>query len=231
MIDMANLTPVPEEIQEETKSVSERCAELYQLLYNNRAVLKDAPALRLKPQDLSNLSNPDIYRAMREDLRRMIIYLLGNPRAENLTVSKMLDILEKYYKPEDFWHAVILEYIEIEHEEEGSRLRSRRRELIEQTENLLSQLQEKEEQKREIIHSFIEKVAPLNIPVDARQLITNYLNLASIDQDKAWAILTTNPLYFAPLKVTDKKGKLLITPKQAKNMNKDLAKFLKSVKV
>jgi hypothetical protein len=231
MNNMASTPPVPADIAKEDKSISQRCAELYQLLYNNRAVLRDAPSLRLTPKHLENLSDSNVYRTLREDLRRMILYLLGNPRTEDLSIFKMLDILEKYYKPEDFWHAVILEYIEIEHEEEGLRLKKRRQELIDRTTDLLSQMQEKEEQKRKIIRSFIEKLAPLHLPVDAKQLITNYLNLAAVNQDKAWKILITNPLYFAPLQVTDKKGKLLITPKQAQTTNKTLAKFLKSVKI
>lgn len=81
---------------------------------------------------------------------------------------------------------------------------------------------------------FAKAIRDRGFPVDANLLVRNYLNLSKHDPQKAYQVLTTNPLYFAPIQM-EKLPKAMFGlrkpgPKEAIAINKKLASFLKGLK-
>lgn len=105
----------------------------------------------------------------------------------------------------------------------------------------------KKEQDRQIehIHSiqtedareraiFAKAIRDRGFPVDADLLVRNYMTLSKKDPKKAYQVLITNPLYFAPIQM-EKLPKTMFGfkkpgPKEAIAINKKLASFLKGLK-
>lgn len=109
------------------------------------------------------------------------------------------------------------------------------RRMREERENLIEEIQDNEEEELEIQRAFINALKRENFPVDAEKLIRNYFNFARKEPEKAYQLLTTNPLFFAPVQTEKlpKKffGLVKAGPKEASAINKRLASFLKRVKI
>lgn len=81
---------------------------------------------------------------------------------------------------------------------------------------------------------FAKAIRDHGFPVDADLLVRNYMNLSKRNPQKAYQVLTTNPLYFAPIQM-EKLPKTMFGlkkpgPKEAIAINKKLASFLKGLK-
>lgn len=109
------------------------------------------------------------------------------------------------------------------------------RRMREQRESLIEEIQDNENEELEIQKAFIRALKKENFPVDAEKLIKNYFNFAKKEPEKAYQLLTTNPLFFAPVQTEKlpKKffGLVKAGPKEATAINKKLASFLKRVKI
>ena len=104
-----------------------------------------------------------------------------------------------------------------------------------ESDEIVNDIKEMEENEKEIKESFINAIERKRFPVDARKLINNYFTLAKKDPDKAYETLITNPLFFSPIQTErlPKKffGLIKPSPKDAIAVNKQLASFLKNLKV
>lgn len=104
-----------------------------------------------------------------------------------------------------------------------------------ESDQIVENIKEMEESEQEIKQSFIDAIERKRFPVDARKLINNYFTLAKKDPDKAYETLITNPLFFSPIQTErlPKKffGLIKPSPKDAIAVNKQLASFLKNLKV
>lgn len=109
------------------------------------------------------------------------------------------------------------------------------RRMREERENLIEEIQDNENEELEIQKAFINALKKENFPIDAEKLIRNYFNFARKEPEKAYQLLTTNPLFFAPVQTEKlpKKffGLVKAGPKEASAVNKRLASFLKRVKI
>ena len=109
------------------------------------------------------------------------------------------------------------------------------RRMREERENLIEEIQDNENEELEIQKAFVNALKKENFPVDAEKLIKNYFNFARKEPEKAYQLLTTNPLFFAPVQTEKlpKKffGLVKAGPKEASAVNKRLASFLKKVKI
>lgn len=99
----------------------------------------------------------------------------------------------------------------------------------------VEEVQEIENEERQVQKAFVLALKKENFPVDADKLIRNYFNFAKKDAEKAYQILTTNPLFYSPIQLEKLPKKLFGTrklgAKEATAINKKLASFLKKVKI
>ncbi len=104
-----------------------------------------------------------------------------------------------------------------------------------ESDQIVADIKEMEENERELKQSFIDAIERKRFPVDARKLVNNYFTLAKKDPDKAYETLITNPLFFSPIQLERLPKKLFglvkPSPNDAKAVNKQLASFLKNLKV
>jgi len=94
--------------------------------------------------------------------------------------------------------------------------------------------------QRKMIERVALKIENGGFPIDARKLVRNYLNACKRDPAAAYKLLITNPAYFSPLilkgkrslwrKLTGKPPKPP-APEVGQKINRELAKFLKNLKV
>ncbi|NCB49292.1 MAG: hypothetical protein EOM53_01245 [Alphaproteobacteria bacterium] len=214
-----------------TEEILEKCISIYTLFYNNRLILKQAPELHLSLEEVEKISTPEAYELFRSDLRKVSLFLLGIHSEQAVDIDRMFQGLKTYYKPEDFWYSVLLDYIKVVYEEEKLALDEKRFDLMEKTEDLLKELQGKEKKRQGIIDTITLAIKEKGFPVDGERLFKNYLTLYATNPNLAWKTLTSNPCYFAPLKTVGEKGNFLIRPREARRINKNLASFFKKFKI
>ena len=203
--------------------------KIYQQLYQYRDMLKNAPQLTF---DLSQFSPEQLdsqEQNIRTELDSVIAYLLGM-RVQNLSVIPMIESLNKHYKQDDFWRLTILDYIDVCQEEAEDALEEKKRAAVEEGNAVYKKIMEYQRQRKEIIKSFADKLATQKFPINGERLFRNYLNMADIDSKQAWEVLITNPAAFSPIKVEDEKGKRIISVSAAKQLNKKIGSYIKTMK-
>ncbi len=107
--------------------------------------------------------------------------------------------------------------------------------IEEETNQIIDEIKSMEKDEAVLKKNFITAIERKKFPVDAKKLITNYFTLAKKDPTKAYQTLITNPLFFSPIikERLPKKFFGLVKPssKDAIDVNKKLASFLKNLKV
>ena len=107
--------------------------------------------------------------------------------------------------------------------------------IEEETNQIIDEIKSMEKDEADLKKDFINAIERKKFPVDAKKLITNYFTLAKKDPAKAYQTLITNPLFFSPIikERLPKKFFGLVKPssKDAIDVNKKLASFLKNLKV
>lgn len=100
---------------------------------------------------------------------------------------------------------------------------------------LMDEASEQDEEENEIKQAFVDAINRKKFPVDAEKLMTNYMNFARKEPEKAYQTLITNPLFFSPIQLEKLPrrlfGLLSPSPADAKAVNKKLAAFLKNLQV
>jgi len=128
----------------------------------------------------------------------------------------------------------IVSYIEILIELEGCEISYESRKLRARKRRVEIEFMEEQRLKNERKQHFIDVVKSKNFPINAEQLITNYIKTANKDPDGAYKALTENPAIYAPIEVQKIKPRLfgLIkkSPKDGIRMNKKIGQFLKNLK-
>ena len=213
----------------ELNDIQTRIINVYKSLFQYRHLLKGAPVLSV---DLANMSDSQIaenFVPLESELSAVIHYLMGL-RGASFPVSVMLEAVNKHYKKDDFWRSLLLDYVEIKQLQAEAEVQAEKHAMQEEGIGLYEKLKEFQKRRKEIVDSFSEKIAPQKFPVDAKRLFKNYLNMADLDSEEAWRVLCTNPAFFSPLIVEDEKGKRLFSIKEAKEVNKKMADFLRKMK-
>lgn len=98
----------------------------------------------------------------------------------------------------------------------------------------IDEIKDIEAEQKAMKEKFVKAIKRKGFPVDAEKLVKNYFTFAKKEPEKAYKILTTNPLYFSPVimeKISRKCfGLVKAGPDEAKAVNKKLASFLKGLK-
>ncbi len=207
----------------------EKIFKIYQQLFQYKDMLKNAPPLSFNLSQLSEDQRNAQEQDIRTELAALVAYLLGM-RPENLSVIPMIEALNEHYKQDDFWRLTLLDYIDICQEQAEEQLAEKKKATAEEGNALYQKIMEYQRQRKEIIKSFANKLATQKFPINAERLFRNYLNMADIDATQAWDVLITNPASFSPIMVEDEKGKRIISVNAAKQLNKKIGSFIKSMK-
>lgn len=197
---------------------------LYQKLYEQRAVLTQAPALTIIMDGLT-LDKFPVQQAENE-VKQLIAYLLGVKSLDTINQEQALGICLKAYANQPFWKDIVLDYLEYQNTVELEKLNEEGNALNQEGETILQDIQKLETQIQDQIQRYANQIEAAQFKVDAHKLIKNYLNMAAYNPETAYKTLTQNPAYFAPIKTQDKQGNTILTPDQATQENKRLAKFL-----
>ena len=209
-------------------SVSDKVIHIYQRFYAQRGVLNGAPALTINADAVGAAEFPTD-KAIAE-LDAVAAYLMGLPGLRNIPFDRQVKIVKESYQGQTFWQELLFDYLELKLDVEDERLEKQGEEVTDQIRMAQYQIAEHEDHEEEIIQHYAAKVAKEKFHVDAVALIRNYMKMIRKDPKRAWEVLTTNPAYFSPIKVTDERGKTVLSPSQAAAENAKLAKFLKTLK-
>ena len=210
-------------------SAKEKLFKIYQSLYAQRTILTEAPALTI---DISEFSaNTMDYSTIRKEVAAIISYLMGVRDIDNVDVKKALIIIEKNYANQPFWKNLILEFLSFANEEEREQLIEKAQKARETALSILQQIQQQEADEKATILAYATPLQEAGFAIDGIKMMQNYFNMCRKDKKKAWEILTTNPAWFSPIITTNKDGIITLTPEQAKEENKKIAKFLKKLSV
>ena len=207
----------------------QKLVNIYEQLFKYKHLLKGAPMLSFAPEQIQQADFEASFAHLNSELEAVIGFLLGL-RIDNLTVGNMLENLNKYYKKDDFWRRLLLDYIEIRQTQDEQRLQAQKEQVQQQGWDLYDKIARYNQQRREIINAFSQKLEERHFPIDSKRLFKNYLNMADIDPDKAWNEIVSNPASFAPIIVTNPAGERIISPSAAKKANKEIGSFIKKLK-
>lgn len=210
-------------------NVREQLFDVYKKCYEQRTVLSKAPALTIHITDFT--AETFDYALAREEVGRVMGYLLSTRNIDKLPVSNALESIKKAYENQPFWKNLLLDYLSFRTEEEKEALMKRAKEVHSHAQNVLNEILEQEALQKALIEKFSKPIKEHGFAVNAERLIKNYLSMKQKDADKAWETLITNPAFFSPIITVDKDNKTLLSPQQGKEENKRLAAFLKKLVV
>ena len=209
-------------------SISDKVIHIYQRFYAQKGVLNGAPTLTINADSLGVAEFPTD-KAMTE-LDGVAAYLMGLPGLKNIPFDRQVKIVKESYQGQAFWQELLFDYLSLKLDLEEERLQEKSEEIADKVRMTQYQINEHEAHEEEIINHYAAKIAKEKFHVDAVSLIRNYMKMIRKDPKRAWEVLTTNPAYFSPIKVTDERGKTVLSPSQATAENARLAKFLKTLK-
>lgn len=207
----------------------QKIVNIYEQLFKYKHLLKGAPMLSFAPEQTQKAEFEASFELLKGELEAVIGFLLGL-RIDDLTVGNMLENLSKYYKKDDFWRRLLLDYIEIRQTQDEQKLSEHKEQVQQQGWELYDKIARYNKQRREIINAFSQKLEERHFPINSKRLFKNYLNMADIDPDKAWNEIISNPAAFAPIIVNNPAGERIISPSAAKKANKEIGSFIKKLK-
>ncbi len=203
--------------------------KLYQKLYEQRAVLTAAPKLTIEINEYTASNYPEPLAA--KECAAVTSYLCSVPSIDDIAVESVLKIVKKNYEDQPFWKNVILDYLEYKYRQQQEECYERNIELLKKTAKALNELRQEENRRKRIITTFGDKIKNAGFRVDGYNLFKCYLVMFNKDREKAYETLITNPAYFSPIIAVDSAGNQILTPAEAIEENKKLAKFLKTLKI
>jgi hypothetical protein len=193
---------------------------------------------RVEAKYMGPVVKDEVVKALQEDminvwsiLSAIFPYELGGVTG-NESDNQLLSIAENAEDP--ILQEAIFSHIEVLIELEAIEIRQEALGLKKEKKKIVKQYNEMKYMREKVINTYVEKLEKHKFPIDARKLMTNYLKAASKAPQKAFQTLTSNPAMFAPIEI-DKMPKKLFglikpSPKDARNMNKKIARFLKKAK-
>ncbi len=202
---------------------------LYTKLYEQRAVLTQAPQLTVDITQYTADNYPQ--ELVDKESEAMASYLCGIPSVNDVSVESVLKIVKKNYEDQPFWKNIILDYLEYRYRQNQEECYERNLELLKKTAKALNELRQEENRRKKIITTFGDKIREAGFHVDGYKLFKCYLVMLDKDRDEAYQTLITNPAYFSPIITIDSAGNPILTPDEAIEENRKLAKFLKALKI
>lgn len=207
----------------------EQLFALYKKCYEQRSVLTDATPLTI---DVTSLNADSFdYQGAKSEIEKVMQYLLSVRNIQKISIPEALVIVERTYNNQPFWKNLILDYLSFTVQERSEKFTQNAASARQRAEEVLDKIKSKEAEQKAIIAAYSAPLKEQNFAIDGVRLISNYLNMSRKDPKKAWDVLISNPGYFSPIITTDKEGKTILTPEQAKTENKKIAKFLKGLSV
>ena len=231
--------------------------EIYKNLYTYKHLLKGAPDITVDLDSLALAEISALLPTIEQQTAAVIAYLLGLKTLPD--TDAMLARINQYYQKDDFWRRLLLAYVDVcqapedqepsaeqeqpsaeqeqltaEQEQpsaEQEQLVAEQKQIALQCKELFDSVEGYIQRRKDIIDRFSKALDTQNFPIDSKRLFTNYLNMAEKDPENAWKLLMMSPAAFAPLKATDTSGKFLFSPTQAQKINKNIARFIRSLKV
>ncbi len=202
---------------------------LYKKLYEQRAVLTEAPQLTIEITEYTEENYPEPLAD--KECAAIASYLCGVPDVATLSVDAILKIVKKNYEDQPFWKNIILDYLEYKYRQEQEACYEQNLKLLKKTAHALNELRQEEHRRKTIITTFGDKIRNAGFRVDGYALFRHYLVMLNRDRDDAYNTLITNPAYFSPIITTDPAGNVILSPSEAIDENRKLAKFLKGLKI
>lgn len=203
--------------------------KIYTQIFRYKDLLKGAPDLTIDPKFVTIETQSKQLPVIMEQTKMAVAYLLAI-KLENLTIASMIKAVEKYYKKDDFWKRLLISYIDAYHTFDGDILKQKKDDLKDQVATLQKKVSSYRAARQQLIETFANAVEKEKFPVDAKKLFANYLNMSEANPKEAWQMLIVHPAYFSKIITTDKTGRLVLTPKEAKEQDDRLGAFIKNLK-
>lgn len=204
----------------------------YQSLYEQKDLLGEAKGVL--EIDLSSVAVDDLTEDQLGQIEKIVAYvvsyLLGIKDVLSEDEIKVMQLIRDNYDEQEFWRDLLYDFVEYLIKKEREEIIKEEIKLLEESSETMKELYQMEKTEKAIIKTFADKIKKEGFRVDGEKLIERYLNMRRQDKNKAWEVLTTNPAFFAPIKVKDSMGVVVLKPEEAKEENKKLAKFLKHLK-
>lgn len=202
---------------------------IYTKLWEQRAVLTEFPPLTI---DITQTTPETMnYNQAKDETGHIVSHLLAVKNVQETPLKDALKTATTVYQNQAFWKGIILDYLTFLNAETTEQIKQQGEEARQQVVEALNQINTYEEQQTHIVKTYAESVKKAGFPVNAEQMIRNYLKMHQQDANKAWQTLITNPAYFSPIITTDENGNTTLTPQQATDYNKKLGVFLKKLSV
>lgn len=236
---------------EQYKKIPQKFLALYMYarIYAERCAAKDGyvfpPMLIEMPEDTLDMKelieeiDENFFDAILSDLIELAPFITGMKRVVSTNapleqlVQTELDRLEN--KEMTTADQIILAYLSLLVDMSKVSAKMKMREVDDEISDIVEDIEDIDEEEKDIKERIVAAIERKHFPVDAKKLVNNYFNLARKDSDKAYETLITNPLFFSPIQLErmPKKffGLVKPSPKDAMEVNKQLAAFLKKLKI
>lgn len=208
------------------KTAKEILFDLYRRLYEQRAVLPDAPVMTVQPDSPALFD----YAKARLETKRVISYLLGVPDIEAYPFDEGIQLIDAY-QDQPFWRELVVMWFDLVVTEESEGIAVEKEQLKTEMADWIDFLDARDELKKAYIRAMAGAIRAGGFHVDGEKLAANYFKMFMTDEETAVKTLETNPAYFAPIQVTDDNGKTVLSPKEAAEENKRLGQYLAKVKI
>lgn len=208
------------------KTSREILFDLYRRLYEQRAILPDAPAMTVQPVSADTLD----YAKTRGETKQVISYLLGVPDIEAYSFDEGIQLIDAY-QDQPFWRELVVAWFDLIVTEESEGIEVEKERLKEEMGDWIDFLDARDELKKAYIRAMAGAIRAGGFHVDGEKLARNYFKMFLTDEETAVKTLETNPAFFAPIQVTDGNGNIVLSPKAAADENKRLGKYLAHLKI
>ncbi|MDR2902852.1 MAG: hypothetical protein LBU87_07120 [Lactobacillales bacterium] len=200
---------------------------LYKKLYGQRHLLSGAPELTLDPDGVGNFD----YAAAAREIDRLVSYLLGVKNALDLSFDKTMEIIVNGYNDQPFWKNALLDWVDLGHAQKMEDLKHQGKSIKEKMQDVIMQADIQKQLMNELSDRLSQKIKDAGFHIDGKKLFKNYVRMYLDDPKKANDILKSQPAFFAPIQTVEKDGTRVLTKEEALQENKDLAAFLKKIKI
>lgn len=233
--------PGPEFSPEFVESLGFMYARFFEII-ERRATSRNLPLPKecITPREFMKLDPSDVtdFEKIMDTSQKLIDFTEINRLRRKLTDKEMADVakaVEEYPEDKDLYNAFMKALAIVKRGFRIQAIVGKFQAFLADKEAILA-LRDRQQQTIKYIG---EKIEAAGFPVDGKKLARNYLNNYKKDPKKAYETLTTNPAFFAPININRKRKGLLKfvlgdkkpNPEEGRKINRDLANFLKKLKI